>query len=286
MPPKKAKGAPKSAKVNKKETQKVIEDKTFGLKNKNRSSKVQKYVENVKQQAMNKNKKGGPTNTEAEKARLRKKREEEAEMEALLNQVVVQPKPKFGQNPADVPCAQFAATGSCPRGSKCKFQHGHRAAKEKLNLYVDQREQLNASEALEKVTTDIVCKHFLEAVNNNSYGFNWRCPEGGHNCKYQHKLLEGWVPVTSGTPADIDEEEQEPIEEMIERERSLITTHTPVTDETFRIWKERKLKEKSEKLQKEEEEAMESFKSGRRDQGTVSGRAYFKFDPSLFDDQD
>jgi hypothetical protein len=32
-------------------TNKVVEDKTFGLKNKNKSAKVSRYVENVKNQA-------------------------------------------------------------------------------------------------------------------------------------------------------------------------------------------------------------------------------------------
>lgn len=41
MPPKPSK------KAVDKQKQKVIEDKTFGLKNKNKSAKVQKYVQNV-----------------------------------------------------------------------------------------------------------------------------------------------------------------------------------------------------------------------------------------------
>jgi len=39
-----------SKKVVEKEKKKVIEDKTFGLKNKNKSTKVQKYVSTVKSQ--------------------------------------------------------------------------------------------------------------------------------------------------------------------------------------------------------------------------------------------
>ena len=45
MPPKKSK------KNLEKEKQKIVEDKTFGLKNKNKSKKVQKYVDTVKKQA-------------------------------------------------------------------------------------------------------------------------------------------------------------------------------------------------------------------------------------------
>jgi hypothetical protein len=45
--------APKASKKTEQKTkQKAVEDKTFGLKNKNKSAKVSKYVEQVKQQAM------------------------------------------------------------------------------------------------------------------------------------------------------------------------------------------------------------------------------------------
>ena len=46
MPPKKQGG-----KSVDKAKQKAVEDKTFGLKNKNKSSKVAKYVQQVQQQA-------------------------------------------------------------------------------------------------------------------------------------------------------------------------------------------------------------------------------------------
>ena len=43
MPPK------QQSKVDLAKKQKVVEDKTFGLKNKNKSKNVQKYVQNLKQ---------------------------------------------------------------------------------------------------------------------------------------------------------------------------------------------------------------------------------------------
>jgi hypothetical protein len=30
-----------------------------------------------------------------------------------------------------------------------------------------------------KTTTDIVCKFFLEAIEDNKYGWFWECPNGG-----------------------------------------------------------------------------------------------------------
>ena len=42
----------KSAKTVKKEKEKLVEDKTFGLKNKNKSKQVQKYISGVTNQVM------------------------------------------------------------------------------------------------------------------------------------------------------------------------------------------------------------------------------------------
>ena len=52
MPPKKTKDTGPSAKTLNKEKVKLVEDKTFGLKNKNKSKAVQKYVAGVTNQVM------------------------------------------------------------------------------------------------------------------------------------------------------------------------------------------------------------------------------------------
>merc|ERR1711910_80054 len=41
--------------------------------------------------------------------------------------------------------------------------------------------------------TDIICKNFLDALENNKYGWFWECPNGGKNCKYRHMLPKGFV---------------------------------------------------------------------------------------------
>lgn len=48
MPPKASK------KAVEKEKKKIVEDKTFGLKNKNKSKKVEKYIKSVESQVANK----------------------------------------------------------------------------------------------------------------------------------------------------------------------------------------------------------------------------------------
>lgn len=77
------------------------------------------------------------------------------------------------------------------------------------------------------------------------------------------------------------------IEEIIEDERTKLSSEglTPVTLETFKEWKKRK----EEKRQKELEAKMleESKKQSGKASHIMSGRALFKYDPTLFmDDAD
>lgn len=44
--------------------------------------------------------------------------------------------------------------------------------------------------------TIITCKNFLDAVENELYGWRWICPNGGNKCGYRHMLPEGFVIIT------------------------------------------------------------------------------------------
>lgn len=76
------------------------------------------------------------------------------------------------------------------------------------------------------------------------------------------------------------------LEEKIEEERAALTgALTPVTLETFNDWKKRK----AERKQKELEDRMkeEEKKAGSKGKNILSGKALFKYDPTLFkDDED
>jgi hypothetical protein len=78
------------------------------------------------------------------------------------------------------------------------------------------------------------------------------------------------------------------IEEKIEEERAALPSDglTPVTLASFLEWKKRK----AEKKQKELEDRMkeEAKKTGKQGAGTgiLSGRALFKYDPTLFQDDE
>jgi hypothetical protein len=83
-----------------------------------------------------------------------------------------------------------------------------------------------------------------------------------------------------------DYEDEISIEEQIELDRAALPSAglTPVTKESLDAWKQRKL----ERKQKEAEEKMkeEQKKHGGKGHHFMSGRALFKFDPTLFKDDE
>ncbi|XP_059482524.1 zinc finger CCCH domain-containing protein 15 homolog [Neocloeon triangulifer] len=295
MPPKKAPGAAPSKKTELKKKEKVIEDKTFGLKNK-KGAKQQKFIQQVEKQV----KFGGiPSNRkleDAKKLELEKKKKEDTL--SLLFKPVATQKVEKGVDPKSILCA-FFKQGTCGKGDKCKFSHDltiERKA-EKRSLYVDMRDgeeetmedwdEQKLSEVAEKKhgaadlarpnQTDIICKYFLEAVEINKYGWFWECPNGS-KCFYRHALPPGFQ-----LKKDKKKEEKMDkisLEDLIEKERAALGFNlTKVTLETFIAWKKRKLTEKAKNAKIDEEKKRQEFKAGR--QVGISGREMFVFNPEL-----
>ncbi|KAM1648231.1 hypothetical protein ACFX1Q_010270 [Malus domestica] len=241
MPPK------QQSKADLAKKQKIVEDKTFGLKNKNKSKNVQKYVQSLKQSVELK--------PDPSKTAVKKKKEEEKAKDKELNELfkvaVSQPKVPVGVDPKSIVC-EFYKVGQCAKGFKCKFSHDLNVQRkgEKIDIYSDKRDNEETMEAwdqetLEKVVeskkneykqnkpTDIVCKYFLEAVEKKQYGWFWVCPNGGKNCHYRHALPPGYV-LKSQMKALLEEESEKiPIEEEIENQRAKLTTSTPMTPDLF-----------------------------------------------------
>lgn len=61
-----------------------------------------------------------------------------------------------------------------------------------------------------------VCKYFLEAIENNKYGWFWVCPSGGDTCMYRHALPPGFV--LKKDKKKEEKEEEISLEELIEKE--------------------------------------------------------------------
>ena len=77
--------------------------------------------------------------------------------------------------------------------------------------------------------TFITCKNFLDAVENELYGWRWICPNGGNKCGYRHMLPEGFVIITkkdqAATKIAADKaaaEDTQTLEEKIEEERAAL----------------------------------------------------------------
>lgn len=139
-------------------------------------------------------------------------------------------------DPKTILC-QYHKLGQCTKGNKCKFSHDLNIDRKatKIDIYQDNRkkdeekekdtmdnwdqeklEQVVSSKSNNKnAPTDIVCKYFLEAIENQKYGWFWTCPNGGDSCKYRHALPPGYVLKKKET-----EEERRAREEM-EKENAI-----------------------------------------------------------------
>jgi len=279
-----------SSKAEQKLKNKIIEDKTFGLKNKKKSSKVAKYVQQVQQQVNQAGNRKAMKEQEERKKRMEMKKKEEekrkTELKEIFKPVQIQQKVPFGVDPKTILCAYFKA-GTCQKGNRCKFSHDLNIERktEKIDLYTDYRsggknkkknnkedetmeswDQSKLESVIDKKygkdnsqkPTEIVCKYFLEAIETKKYGFFWECPNGGSKCKYRHCLPPGYVLKKKETEEErrareeAEKENQITLEEFLETERHKLGPNlTPITYESFNKWKaERKLQKEKEEKEK------------------------------------
>lgn len=219
-------------------------------------------------------------------------------MLALFKPVIIQ-KISADTDPKSVLCAYFKQ-GQCTKGDKCKFSHDLTIERkgEKRSVYADSRElekedtmdgwdEAKLQEVIDKkhsaektISTTIICKFFIEAVEKSLYGWFWACPNG-ERCIYRHALPPGYV-LKKDKKKD-DKEDKISLEELIETERaSLGSQTTKVTLETFLAWKKRKIEEKRQAEMEEEKKKLKDYKSGK--QFGISGREMFSFNPDLVND--
>jgi len=288
---------PKNATLKKEENKKkakVLEDKTFGMKNK-KGSKAQKFIANVEKQVQGG---GNPElrKIELERAKAKKDKEDaekrENEMKSLFKSVNTQ-KVESGVDPKTVFCA-FFKQNLCKKGDRCKFSHDPECERKaaKRNVYeqedeenMDEWDDAKLADVVSKkhagnTETDIICKNFLDALENNKYGWFWECPNGGKACKYRHALPKDFVLKKDKKRMDKEKAEIS-IEDLIEKERTGLDTSklTKVTLETFVAWKKKKLKEKEMAMKKDKAKKAKDFKSGQT--GGMSGRDMFLMDPTM-----
>ena len=125
----------------------------------------------------------------------------------------------------------------------------------------------------------------MEAVETDKYGFRWECPNKGDLCQYRHCLPEGMI-IIKQIPLAKPEGDEMTIEDRIDMERTELKSDglTRVTKATFEAWKIRKAEEEETKKMDAVKKANEK-KDGKGHQ-IMSGRMLFKYDPTLFKDDD
>jgi len=298
MGPKKSSG--ESKKTEKKKQEKIIEDKTFGLKNKNKSAAVQKYVKSVEHVVKGGAGKGGMSaelqKEYADKAEKKRQKEEEAFLNSLSKSVktIKQAELEEGDVAKNILCAFFKA-GVCNKGDDCEFAHDLNIEFNQgtFDIYTDLRDakknigvefEVNKiAEEKEKKRSklpqsNIVCKFFLDAVQRKIYGWKWECPNG-EDCHYKHCLPKGFIITTAKDriQEEMTIDEYYNWEEQIDAERERISkTGTPVNDATFSEWK--KKRDEFRNLGKEMDQKQK--KSGQ------TGVQLFKNQNNVFKDDD
>jgi len=246
-------------------------------------------------------KKGGTADPKKEKEEKKLAEEQrKKELALLFKPTVIQPKVAPGVDPKSLLC-QYFKQGQCAKGDKCKFSHDLNVERKgaKIDLYTDRRapteesklnetseswtqeklaEVVNAKQTSENqnLPTTIVCKFFIEAVENGKYGWFWECPNGP-KCQYRHALPPGYQ--LKKDKGDEDDAEEVPLEDLIEEERKGVKGVTAVTWESFTKWKADRDARKKQAAEKELKEKQER-KTG------MSGRELFTFNPDMFIDDD
>ncbi|KAL7991577.1 hypothetical protein Chor_015833 [Crotalus horridus] len=287
MPPKKqpAPAAAGNKKADQKKKEKIIEDKTFGLKNK-KGAKQQKFIKAVTHQVKfgQQNPRQAAQTDADKKGKKDDKKKELQELNELFKPVVAAQKISKGADPKSVVCA-FFKQGQCTKGDKCKFSHDLSLERkcEKRSVYIDARDEELEKDTMDnwdekkleevvnkkhgeaekkKPKTQIVCKYFLDAIENNKYGWFWVCPGGGDNCMYRHALPPGFV--LKKDKKKEEKEEEISLEDLIEKERSALGPNvTKITLESFLAWKKRKRQEKINKAEQDMERRKADFKAGK-----------------------
>ena len=212
MPPKKME---KPGGNKKPSATKLVEDRTFGMKNK-KGGAAQKQIAQL---TTSMNASGSAEQKKKDAEKLAREKEKKAaedakrETEALLNKPAQIQKIPFGVDPKTVVCI-FFKKGNCEKGKKCKFSHDLEMERktEKRSLYTDTRKEEEETKKVEtsadwdeeklrsvvlskkgnqRTSTEKVCKYFIEAIEDGKYGWFWICPNGADKCMYKHALPPG-----------------------------------------------------------------------------------------------
>ena len=228
---------------------KMVEDKTFGMKSK-KSKKVQNIISQTKAAVLGTSERAMQEAKLNQKKEKKKKQEEQMLLGYLKKTVMADKKEKKKDEQL----------------TQEEEKENEKTAS--INLYVDPREP-------DPNRSPKPCDDFIEACEKNVYGWNWKCPSGV-KCLYAHALPEGYMlksTMEALMKMQQEEDANKALEFQIEEERAKLNVDkcTRVTKDTFEAW-HKKRKAKIMKRKKEETKTMAKAVKG----SNVTGRALMK----------
>lgn len=232
--PSKKKGNEASKKAEHKRKNKIVEDKTFGLKNKNKSKKVQAFIQATTKSVMNsgdaKKRREDEQRKQAAKAKKALKKAQEEERNALFGEALMAVKKK---------------TSTKMKGENEAKGRDHDEKKEKsgTSRAMKMMFQMDATEMEEALKAD---PNYVRTLED-----------------------------------DVELQRQQKLKEL--KEKGI--KGTPITEETFKAWQERKRKAKEEAAKKLVAAELKKRKGG-KGLSVLSGRELFNYKQELFKDND
>lgn len=235
MPPKKSKKVNEASKKNvQKKKERIIDDKTFGLKNKNKSKKVQALIHSVqktvhnsgdrKQRQLDEKRKMAKANAKAKKKAM------EDERNALFGEALLAVKKK---------------TSTKMKSDDVAKGRDHEDGKEKsgTSRAMKMMFQMDAKEMEDALTSD---PNYVRTIED-----------------------------------DVEQQRQKKLDDL----KAKGIKGTPVTEESFKLWQERKRKAKEDAARKLVETEMRKRKGG-KGLSVLSGRDLFAYKRDLFKDDE
>lgn len=279
MPPK----APVD-KAKQKEREKIAVDKTFGLKNKNKSKVVQKYIKSITNNAAGAPKGG----KEAADREAKEAKQKELQKAALMNSLFNMATDKKGRafDPVAKKKAKQAEEDAIAAGKKLKDEV-------KKDIIEGVANTIRLTNPKTGIRMSEIGGHPIIQALKTKHADAFKILQLLLFIKAEDKVF--WVDdAESSNPTircleDVEAEvapDSRPIEEIIEERRAALPPGgTPVTLETFKAWKE---KREAERLERVEQERLENAKKTGGNKGLVgmSGRDLFTYDASLFKDEE
>ncbi|CAE7250187.1 unnamed protein product [Symbiodinium sp. CCMP2456] len=269
-------------KAKQKEREKIAVDKTFGLKNKNKSKVVQKYIKSIANNAS-----GAPKGGKEQADRDAKDaKQKEIQKAALMNSLFNMSTDKKGRafDPVAKKKAKAAEEEAIAAGRKLQEEL-------KKEIIEGVANTIRLTNPKTGIRMSEMGGHPIIQALKNKHQETFKTIQLLLFIKAHDKVF--WVDdAESSNPLvrcleDVEAEvapDERPLEEIIEERRAALPPGgTPVTPETFKAWKE---KREAERLAQVEADRQENAKKGTKGLVGMSGRDLFTYDASLFKDEE